>query len=175
MEFKTIAAASVVLGLLTLVLNTAYTRGHTAGMSKVLAEWEKADKKRTESTAQAFAALIDRSNHLQTQLDTQALTHHQENAHAAQELTRLRSTVRAGSVRLSIPTTAACPTSPGTQNASSAIGPDPARTELDPATADDIVAITADGDQAIRDLNTCIEHYNTVRRAINAPVRSSQE
>lgn len=174
MDFKTFAAAGIAIGLLfglaTMALNTAYNRGHSAGASKVLAEWQKAEKVRSEATNQAFAAQIDRSNRLETQLETQATRHHQEQTHAQAEIDRLRADVRTGTVRLSVPATAtACPASPGPADTGPATGPAPARTELDPATADALVAITSDGDNAIRDLNACIERYDTVRQAANAP------
>lgn len=181
MDFKTFAAAVVAIGMLlglsTLALNTAYNRGHTAGTDKVLAEWKNADLARTEATNKDFAALIDRSNRLQDQLDTKESRHHQEQTRAQAEIDRLHAAVRTGTVRMSVPTIgAACPASPGLhQDASPATGPATARTELDPATADALVTITADGDTAIRDLNACIERYDTVRQAVNAPLTTAPQ
>ena len=67
---------------------------------------------------------------------------------------QLRADVAAGSVRLSV--RASC-------SASTAAGDSEARAELDPKVADDLIAITADGDQAIIELNTCIDFYNKLR------------
>ena len=67
---------------------------------------------------------------------------------------QLRADVAAGAVRLSV--RASCP-------AATAGGNEEARAELDPKVADDLIAITADGDQAIIELNTCIDFYNKLR------------
>ena len=68
--------------------------------------------------------------------------------------------IRAGTVRLSIPT-ATC----GGQSASTASGNQPeARAELDRSTAESLIAITTDGDRAIHQLNACIDAYNEVAR-----------
>ena len=67
------------------------------------------------------------------------------------KVNQLRADVAAGTVRLSV--RASC-------SASTAAGDSEARAELDPKTADDLIAITADGDQAIIELNSCIDLYN---------------
>lgn len=67
---------------------------------------------------------------------------------------QLRADVAAGTVRLSV--RASCP-------AGDASGDQQARAELDPKTADDLIAITADGDKAIIELNSCIDFYNNLR------------
>lgn len=67
---------------------------------------------------------------------------------------QLRADVAAGAVRLSV--RASC-------SASTAAGDSETRAELDPKAADDIIAITADGDQAIIELNSCIDFYNNLR------------
>ena len=67
---------------------------------------------------------------------------------------QLRADVAAGAVRLSV--RASC-------SASTAAGDSETRAELDPKVADDLIAITADGDQAIIELNTCIDFYNKLR------------
>lgn len=101
-----------------------------------------------------------------------------ENDDAKQENSRRLADVRSGAVRLSIRSKAATCTasSPGDADSSAVAHHQEARTELDPATAESLVAITQDGDAAIRDLNACVDRYNTARRyltafeAVNAPV-----
>jgi prophage endopeptidase len=76
---------------------------------------------------------------------------HKDKEDAQQKINQLRADVASGAQRLSI--RASC--------SASAAGGDPeARAELDPKTADDLIAITADGDQAIIELNSCIDLYN---------------
>jgi len=76
---------------------------------------------------------------------------HKDKLDAQQKINQLRADVASGAQRLSI--RASCSTA--------VAGGDPeARAELDPKTADDLIAITADGDQAIIELNSCIDLYN---------------
>lgn len=70
------------------------------------------------------------------------------------KVNQLRADVAAGAVRLSV--RASC-------SASTAAGDTEARAELDPKAADDLITIAADGDQAIRELNACIDFYNNLR------------
>lgn len=77
-----------------------------------------------------------------------------EKRDAELKVNQLRADVAAGAVRLSV--RASC-------SASTATGDSEARAELDPKAADDLIAITADGDQAIIELNSCIDFYNNLR------------
>lgn len=77
-----------------------------------------------------------------------------EKRDAELKVNQLRADVAAGAVRLSV--RASC-------SASTAAGDSEARAELDPKAADDLIAITADGDQAIIELNSCIDFYNNLR------------
>lgn len=76
---------------------------------------------------------------------------HKDKENAQQKINQLRADVAAGAVRLSVRTSC---------TAATAAGDSEARAELDPKTADDLIAITADGDQAIIELNSCIDLYN---------------
>lgn len=76
---------------------------------------------------------------------------HKDKEDAQQKINRLRADVASGAQRLSI--RASC-------SASATGSAAEARAELDPKTADDLIAITADGDQAIIELNSCIDLYN---------------
>lgn len=67
---------------------------------------------------------------------------------------QLRADVANGALRLSV--RANC-------SASTATGDAETRAELDPKTADDLIAITSEGDQAIIELNSCIDFYNKLR------------
>ena len=99
----------------------------------------------------AGAALAQRADHLT-----------QEQTHAKTERNRFNADVRSGAVRLSIPVTSG-------QCAATADSTTPAgnrhqtRAELDPTTAAALDAIAGDGDDATRQLNACIDAYNTVR------------
>jgi len=76
---------------------------------------------------------------------------HKDKLDAQQKINQLRADVASGAQRLSI--RASC-------SATAASGAAEARAELDPKTADDLIAVTAYGDQAIIELNSCIDLYN---------------
>jgi hypothetical protein len=79
---------------------------------------------------------------------------------------KLRSDIAAGSYSLRIPAKApTCPAVQATGDAAPASGSDSgtASAELDRSTADALIAITAEGDAAIRKLNACIQTYETLR------------
>jgi hypothetical protein len=77
-----------------------------------------------------------------------------EKRDAELKVNQLRADVAAGAVRLSV--RASC-------SASTAAGDSEARAELDPKAADELISIAADGDQAIIELNACIDFYNNLR------------
>jgi len=75
---------------------------------------------------------------------------HKDKEDAQKKINQLRADVASGAQRLSI--RASC-------SASATSGDPEARAELDPKTADDLITIAADGDQAIIELNSCIDLY----------------
>jgi len=77
--------------------------------------------------------------------------------------------IDSGALRLRIPVkTASCPTLQATADAPVTTRDSvQADAELDRETAKALIAITDDGDKAIRQLNACIEAYNTVYQTIN--------
>lgn len=86
----------------------------------------------------------------------------QEQTHAKTERDRFSLDVRSGAVRLSIPVAGGqCAAIADT--AAAAGHRHQAHAELDPATAAALDAIAADGDDATRQLNACIDAYNLVR------------
>lgn len=120
------------------------------------AEASQAAKAVSDAAANAAAANLKT---LQDQLDkTNADSEkaYQELLDVQANYTVLQNSVAAGTVRLSIP--AYCPSrARGLSDASEAGGlvHDTDRVQLDPATAQSLVAITTDGDQAITKLKAC--------------------
>ncbi|MCC7699061.1 lysis system i-spanin subunit Rz [Janthinobacterium sp. EB271-G4-7A] len=99
----------------------------------------------------AGAALAQRADHL-----------NQEQTHAKTERDRFNADVRSGAVRLSIPVAGGhCAATADSTAAAS--DQHQTRAELDPSTAAALDAIAGDGDDATRQLNACIDAYNTVR------------
>ena len=87
------------------------------------------------------------------------------NAAKAKE-TKLRADLATGTFSLRIPVKApTCPSLSVPETATVASGSDSgtASAELDRQAADALIAIAAEGDAAIRKLNTCLEAYETMR------------
>ena len=84
----------------------------------------------------------------------------QEKKDAESKIADLRRRVQSGAVRMSVNATA-CAVS-----ANTGTGAVQTRAELDGQTADDLIAIAADGDAAIRELNQCIDSYNSVKTVL---------
>ena len=108
----------------------------------------------------ADAAVVQRADQLTEEQD-----------HAKTEREHFDAAVRSGAVRLSIPVASGqCAAGPGTGSDSSpAAGTDQhqTRAELDHETAAALGAIAGDGDDAIRQLNACIDAYHGVMKKFN--------
>lgn len=94
-------------------------------------------------------------------IETSIANYEEEAENAKKTIDQLRADVRNSNRRLSVAVRSCSQSNhPGT-------GSGQARAELDPAAAERIIAITEDGDAAIRKLNRCIDQYNLVRDKIN--------
>lgn len=124
------------LGIFVACLLMAFFAGKYEERQVIKAEVERIESSMRDEAAATTAKLEKEKRDAQTKVD------------------QLRADVAAGAVRLSV--RASC-------SASTAAGDSEARAELDPKVADDLIAITADGDQAIIELNTCIDFYNKLR------------
>lgn len=140
---------------LLLLLYAVDQRAEERGMQKAQAQHSAAAVQRLEFS-------IERSGQLAGQLGQLLDRNQLDKANAQKAFERLDADLRTGALRLSVRTTA----QPGS-NHSAAAGPVQARTDIDPADAAALVRITEDGDNAIRDLNTCIDGYTQVMRQAN--------
>lgn len=125
-----------------------------------------AQAQQSNQDADALAKGIQQSAQLAGVLGQFIDRHQQEQTHAQEAIARLGTDLRSGAIRLHVRTTSAPATGGSADRA--APGPGQARAELDPADAGALLHITAQGDAAIRDLNTCIDRYNAVQQAVNA-------
>ena len=99
---------------------------------------------------------------LVTAVQTQANQLVKAEQHAKTISQKRNADIDSGTLRLRIPK-ATCPAVQATDNAAPAPRDSvQADTELDRETAKALVAITDDGDKAIRQLNACIDAYNAV-------------
>lgn len=135
------------------------------------AQMALSDLQRDHAKAATRASEAAREKETMLLATTQAISDklNQEQTHAQALQNRLVSDLRSGAQRLSI--AAHCPTQPGGApgaNATPAPGPaDTPRADLDPATAETLVGIAADGDAAIVERNACIDAYNAARQTLS--------
>jgi len=95
---------------------------------------------------------------------TYAQTLRKANNVAKAKETKLRSDIASGERKLFIPVKAPECAIPTAADSTSVAGDSrETRTELDRSVAEALIAITADGDQAIRKLNACIDQYEKMR------------
>jgi len=140
----------VVIGLLVAAAVTAagmraYNAGYSAHEAETSTETAEANQRaRTAERAASGRMAKVATDHRKVVTDAQA------------QIDRLRGDVRSGARRLSV-LTAGLSVCPGAAPAGRA-GAE-ARTDLDPATADALVAIAADGDAGIRQANALIDAY----------------
>lgn len=112
--------------------------------------------------AQATARVLELERAAGASLASRAEQLNQEQDHAKTERDRFNAGVRSGAVRVSIPVAsgqcaAVADPAPAGGNRGQA------RAELDGETAAALDAIAGDGDDTTRQLNACIDAYNTVR------------
>lgn len=91
----------------------------------------------------------------------------QEVKHAKTETDRLLSSLRTGGIRLSVPTANSCRYAEAINPTFATGSRTEARSELATEAAATLIAIASEGDEAIRQLNACIDAYNGLRSKLN--------
>lgn len=108
----------------------------------------------------------------QDQLGTVAEIHKEQMDDARTKMDALRADVLTGAVRLSVAVKAAGTTAGScapSGDSAAAGGDQETRAELVPQAAHDLIGIAADGDDAVRDLNACIDAYHAIERKQGQP------
>jgi hypothetical protein len=128
------------------------------------------------SVAIEVAEANDRARQTETQMavvaTTYATTLRKNETNAQKKINDLRVAVASGERRLFIPTQAPnCGVQASTDALPASGATGEARAELDRKVADSLIALTAEGDTAIRKLNICIDQYNSMKETINATLR----
>ena len=137
----------VLVGVLSLVISS-YFYGHHEAYVEQAAE-----------VARLNLVERDKEQQMQQLVNTHSRELERANRDAKDKVTKLQSDIASGELRLSIATRSVQTCS----DSASTAGNTETRAELDPAASKSLVAITADGDSAIRQLNACIDIYNQVR------------
>ena len=125
----------VLIGVLSLIISS-YFYGHHEAYLEQQAEMGRLN-----------AVMAEQAN-------TARQTFEKEKQDAKNTINKLRADVSSGAVRLSIPVSSSCSSTPGATET---------RAELDKSVSQSLITITDDGDQAIRELNHCIDRYNQIR------------
>ena len=140
---------AVVVAVVTGTYFYAHHKGYT----------EHADELRVEVAKRNEQERIKEEQHIEAigALATQ-LAKEKQNAKAAND--QYRAALRAGTERMYVNVR---PVQAGGDSTSVTGDRNQTRAELDPATAEELVGIANDGDDAIRQLNACIDAYNAIR------------
>ena len=134
-----------------------YGVGHHNGYAQSQAEVTEQIAKANEAARQTEQELNGKITDLSTQLD-------KVQNEAQKQIAKRDADIANGKLQLYVRTkSTVCPT----KDAAPTSGPDTATAQLDPAFAQSLVAVTDDGDLAIRKLNACIATYNQVKEMIN--------
>jgi len=138
--------------------------------------WKGGYDKGVETALEVVEA-NDRARNTEAQLTTVSTTYattlRKNEQNAQKKITDLRLAVSSGERKLFIPITAQAtncsvqPTTDATPTSGSDTGE--TRAELDRKVAESLIAITAEGDTAIRKLNVCINQYNEIKEKLNDP------
>ncbi len=131
--------------------------GFVSGLTLGRYQLEKTKKEYAEAALQAEQTARAKEQAWQAAHNELQAKYEQEKKDAESKIADLRRRVQSGTVRLSVPARGC--TVPG--NTTNDTGE--TRAELDGKTADDLVAIAADGDEAIRKLNLCIDQYKALQ------------
>lgn len=163
-------AAFAFLGSVILAHEVVWSRATTAANAAASAREEGINTDHLEALAAATRRERDLEAQARDDLADQAKTHRKEMEDERKKRDRFAADVRSGAVRLSIPIVGGSAQCPGTAGADTAPGsgdrPE-ARAELAPQTGIDLAAIVDDGDDGIRQLNKCIDAYDTVKNRFN--------
>lgn len=145
----------LIIGIAGLIVGL--TAGWLANGWRLNAQIEATAAEHAQALQRAEQEARSKEQEWQSAQDELQARYEEEKKDAESKIADLRRRVQSGTVRLSVPATAcAVSQNPGTGIAET-------RAELDGKTADDLVAIAADGDRAIRDLNQCIDQYRALQ------------
>lgn len=131
--------------------------GFVSGLTLGRYQLEKTKKEYAEAALQAEQTARAKEQAWQAAHNELQAKYEEEKKNAESKIADLRLRVRSGTVRLSVPARGCAVPGNTTNDAGET------RAELDGKTADDLVAIAADGDRAIRDLNQCIDQYRALQ------------
>lgn len=132
-------------------------------------QWEASESRMNESQAkqetERLEKAMEENRNLKETVSQMQIQTKKENDNEKRKYDDLLARINRGTVRVSVPTRACSDVS---EAGHSGTDDRETRAELDPATAESILAVGRDGDEAIRELNMCIDQYNAVKSSIAA-------
>ena len=150
----------VLLGIL-LAIASSFGTGYLKGSN------DEVSRQQLE-IASLNAQAREKEQILVTAIQNQSLKLQKANQDAKLVQQKRNSDIAAGTLKLRIPVKAPdCPVHTASDAPIASGDSVQATAELDRETAKNLIAITDDGDKAIRQLNACIEAYNTVYQTLN--------
>jgi prophage endopeptidase len=137
---------------IVMALAGSYFGGHHKGYAEAEAEQQAEIARLNAQAREIEQAMTSKVVNISSKLQ-------EASANAKVEIVKRDAAIADGTLRLSIATKSpVCPSADAPATGAN----NPPRAELDPTFAKSLVAITDDGDEAIRKLNACIDSYNTV-------------
>lgn len=133
--------------------------GFVGGCSHKQAELDRLKADYAEQVSKALDENRQLEKRLQAEADSLTQQYKKEKNDAEKTISDLRHRIADGSLRLSVRTEGSTRVPDGTSAQSGE-----AQAYIDRGTADALVGLTSRGDDAIRDLNQCIDRYNALRR-----------
>jgi hypothetical protein len=150
----------VLLGIL-LAIASSFGTGYLKGSN------DEVSRQQLE-IASLNAQAREKEQILVTAIQNQSLKLQKANQDAKLVQQKRNSDIAAGTLKLRIPVKAPdCPVHTASDAPVASGDSVQATAELDRETAKNLIAITDDGDKAIRQLNACIDAYNTVYQTLN--------
>ena len=147
----------------------ALIAGCLAGYWLCNLQWEAMQSQMNESQArqetERLEKAMEENRNLKETVSQMQIQTKKENDNEKRKYDDLLARINRGTVRVSVPTRACSDVS---EAGPSGTDDRETRAELDPATAESILAVGRDGDEAIRELNMCIDQYNAVKSSIAA-------
>lgn len=143
----------------------ALIAGCLAGYWLCHLQWEASESQMNESQArqetERLEKAMEENRNLKETVSQMQIQTKKENDNEKRKYDDLLARINRGTVRVSVPASACVDVS---EAGHSGTDDRETRAELDPATAESILAVGRDGDTAIRNMNQCIDQYQALAK-----------
>lgn len=156
----------LIAGLLFVLGMGAGYKWADADKQRVIADHEKSERLLAEANTAEIAKRTEAEHKLSNTLNELAIANQKVNANAKRQVDSLRTDIRSGAVRLSVPTKN-CSITVAANPSAAAEPAGEARAELLPEFAERIIARAAQCDAEVRERNELMDRYNAVRDEFN--------